>query len=94
MAKITARKSTVFQKVKGKEMILRKVAYFKCDWCGKEDQSEIERQQNPRGNLYAFLPEGWEGSPGSEAFCSALCEAEHGLKQAQDKLKLALGAKQ
>ncbi len=75
-------------------MILRKVAYFKCDWCRAEDQGEIEElgHDTSKPSLGIYLPEGWVGSSYHETFCSSLCESELALKRAQERLKLALEA--
>ncbi len=71
-------------------MIVEKIAYFKCDWCLKKEQSEIEERQDPRGDLVVSLPKGWRygGYHSRQTFCCNRCEAEYELQQAQDKRNL------
>ncbi len=76
-------------------MIESKTAHFKCDFCGRKGQGEIEEtfDEGPL-QLRTFLPPKWRGDTLAEHSCRELCEARFYLNRAQEKIEILLKAQE
>ena len=70
-------------------MILRKVAYFSCDFCAGEDAVEfycsefdevaiaLMEKGDYGDSIYLSLPKGWVGNPYGKHFCCESCDSQY-----------------